>query len=133
VLRFKIDPVSYGTLFGIFVLLILWLPTGAFADTELKFQWDPNPESDIAGYRVFSRLEGQDYDYLQPDWDGQDTECTIYVEDVETPYYFVVRAYDLDDFESADSNEVRYPDLGRHLGSGTGDSDVGCFIDAASE
>lgn len=120
---------------GFFILLILWLPTGSFADTELKFQWDPNPEPDIAGYRVFSRLEGQDYDYHQPDWDGQDTECTIYVEDGETPYHFVVRAYDLDGFESADSNEVRYPndDLNRNLGAGTGDSEVGCFTDAVSE
>lgn len=116
-------------------LLILWLPTGSLADTELKFQWDPNPEPDIAGYSVFSRLEGQEYDYHQPDWDGQDTECTIYVEDVETPHYFVVRAYDLDGFESADSNEVRYPDddLNRNLGAGTGGSEVGCFIDAVSE
>jgi len=33
------------------------------------------------------------------------------------------------------ANEVRYPDddLNRNLGAGTGDSEVGCFIDAVSE
>ena len=136
-LRFKVEPVSVGRLISIFVLMVLWLPVGVFADIMLNFQWDPSPEPHVAGYRIFSRIEGVDYDYDNPDWEGQDTECPIFIADAGTPHYFVVRAYGEDDFESADSNEVRYPpaenELYRGAGSVDGGGEVGgCFLDSAS-
>lgn len=123
---------------GLFVILVLWLPVGVFADIMLNFQWDPNPEPDVVGYRIFSRLEGEDYDYDNPDWEGQDTECPIFIADVDIPNYFVVRAYNAYGFESADSNEVRYPaeeenDLYRNAGSPEGGGHAGgCFLDSVS-
>ena len=90
------------------VVVLLLMPAGAMAGIQLNFEWDPNPEPDIAGYRVFSRLAGEDYDYDDPDWDGQDVYCSIWIDNEGANYFFVVRAYDTDGFESDDSNEVAY-------------------------
>ncbi|MBW2575948.1 MAG: hypothetical protein JRC88_10775 [Deltaproteobacteria bacterium] len=60
----------------------------------------------MAGYRVYSREEGQSYDYANPAWEGEETTCTIYDMDETKTYYFVVRAFDTEGFESDDSNEV---------------------------
>ncbi len=60
----------------------------------------------MAGYRVFYRQEGQNYDYNNPAWQGTDTTCTIYGLDENTSYYFVSRAYDIYDNESENSDEL---------------------------
>ena len=96
---------------------------------QLNFEWDSNPEPDIAGYRVFSREPGQDYDYDKPDWGGQENYCSVFIDNEDAVYLFVVRAFDERGFESDDSNEVVYPDDRRYL-SGSGSSEAeGCFID----
>jgi len=113
---------------------------------ELNFEWDPNPEPDIAGYRLFCRDPGEDYDYDKPAWEGQENVCSIYLDDEDAVYLFVVRAFDEDGFESDDSNEVVYPeDKGsegdssnegansgdsRHLNGSGSSSGGGCFINA---
>ena len=71
-------------------------------------EWDPNSESDLAGYRIFVRAEGESYNYAQPDWEGTATTCTIYGLDDDTNYYFVARAFDTANNESGNSNEVSY-------------------------
>lgn len=80
--------------------------------------WDPNTESDMAGYRIFQRFESDSYDYSNPAADisctvsdGQCTPCeaTIFFEvgDGESKtVYCVARAYDTDENESEDSDEV---------------------------
>jgi hypothetical protein len=110
------------------ILLLLLMPVSVFAGTQLNFQWDPNPEPDIAGYRVFSRQPGQDYDYDNPVWEGQESYCSIFVDDEDAIYLFVVRAFDEDGFESDDSNEVVYPDDSRYLKGSGSSSEGGCFI-----
>ena len=106
----------------------------------LNFEWDPNPEPDIAGYRVFAREPGEDYDYDDPAWEGQENFCSVFVEDENEVYLFVVRAFDEDDFESDDSNEVIYEGDGeytneddyvnesRYVDGGSSGSGGGCFI-----
>ena len=73
---------------------------------DVSFQWDPNSEPDLAGYRVFFREEGQPYDYANPAWEGTETYSTIYNLNETKTYYFVSRAFDIYGFESGDSIEL---------------------------
>jgi hypothetical protein len=73
---------------------------------DVSFQWDSNSETDIAGYKVFCREEDQSYNYTNPSWEGLDTMCTIYDLDENKNYYFVLRCFDINGFESSDSNEL---------------------------
>ena len=110
------------------------------AGIQLGFEWDPNPEPDVAGYRVFSRLPGEDYNYENPDWEGSDNFCSIFVDDEDAFYLFVVRAFDEDGFESEDSNEVvysgddeyysedKYANESRSVDVPGSSADGGCFI-----
>lgn len=91
------------------VFCLVWLqPASVFAVKQLEFEWDPNPESNLAGYRLFSRLEGQYYDYSDPVYEGSENSCTILIDDETATYYFMVRAYDLSANESKNSYEVKY-------------------------
>jgi len=108
-----------------FALILLLLSSSVcFAkEISVKFDWDPNTESDMAGYAVFQRQEGQQYDYTKP----IDPDCTIvdgqcWVDAVAknnnfphkfevpdgqiTTWYWVARARDTEGNWSEDSNEV---------------------------
>jgi hypothetical protein len=77
------------------------------AVTQVSLQWDPNTESDLAGYRIFSREQGsQSYDFASPAWEGTDTSCTIDNLDETKTYCFVARAFDSSGLESQNSVEV---------------------------
>jgi PKD repeat protein len=86
--------------------LIFFPAYDASASTEVVLEWTPNSEPDLAGYKVFSREEGQSYDYTHASWSGADNYCTIYDLDENKTYCFVARAYDSEGFESGDSEEV---------------------------
>ncbi|MFC1877151.1 hypothetical protein ACFL2E_07770, partial [Thermodesulfobacteriota bacterium] len=47
-------------LFAVGTALVLPLPCGA--TTQVLLGWQSNTGSNIAGYRVFSRMEGENYD-----------------------------------------------------------------------
>jgi chitinase len=90
------------------LLLLVIIPIICQADYQVTLQWDANnpaPE----GYQVYGREEGQNYDYDNPWWQGDQTftQCTLDGLDESKTYFFVVRAYAGDDV-SGDSNEVRY-------------------------
>lgn len=91
-------------------LLLLLAPSLTLA-AEVTLAWDANdPAPD--GYRVFARIDGQDYDYTSPVWPGTgddptQTSCVLKGLAEGTSYYFVVRAYAGSE-ESGDSNEVNY-------------------------
>jgi len=73
---------------------------------DITLQWGRNNEPDIAGYRAFYRVEGQAYDYENPYWESIDPICTIYDLDETKTYYFTVRAFSTEGFQSDNSNEV---------------------------
>ena len=105
-------PQFFRTRRSLFIFLlslgiILFAASNAFAAWQVTLQWDPNREPDLAGYKVFSRSEGQAYQYGSPVWEGAATTCAISNLNEGTSYYFVVRAIDTDGLESADSLEVK--------------------------
>jgi len=85
---------------------ILFPGYNSFASTHVILEWTSNNESDLAGYKIFCREQGQSYDYSNPSWEGTENYCTIYDLDETRTYYFVARAYDTEGFESEDSEEV---------------------------
>ncbi|MBW2572899.1 MAG: fibronectin type III domain-containing protein, partial [Deltaproteobacteria bacterium] len=100
--KFSKYTFNFGIIFW-FVLstsTLIFLPAyDASASTEVVLEWTPNSESDLAGYKVFSREEGQSYDYTNASWSGTDNYCTIYDLDETKTYCFVARAYDTEGFE----------------------------------
>lgn len=97
------------------VLSLLVVISAHAANVEIKLAWDPNSESDLDGYRVYSRLEGQSYSfgpasaYLEDDVFVLPAPTATVVVAMEPLVwrYFVVTAYDLAGNESGPSNEVR--------------------------
>ncbi|MGD8298861.1 MAG: hypothetical protein PVG67_20835, partial [Desulfobacterales bacterium] len=94
----------------LFILLTLnfsfFLISDTSAATQASFRWEPNTEPDLAGYRIFHREQGRDYDYANPIWEGTDTYCTIYDLDESKTYFFVARAFDNEGYESENSLEA---------------------------
>jgi hypothetical protein len=104
--RSQFSPLWFLSLFT-FALVLLGSPQPSYG-VDVTLSWGANSEEDLAGYRVFDRLQGEPYNYNDPAWEGTDTTCTIYNLDDHSTYYFVVRAFDTSENESADSNEVSY-------------------------
>jgi hypothetical protein len=113
------------------------MPLPVLATCQVTLAWDSNSEPELAGYRLYMREENGDYDYDNPEWQGSLTQCTVSQLDEYTVYYFIVRAFDANDDESDDSNEVRYAnaEIPLALDNGTGSSveagisnSGGCFI-----
>ncbi len=98
---------SKGKIEYFLIVLVLCLTNPAYG-LDVVLRWDANTETDLAGYRVFYREDGQSYDYNNLAWEGTQTTCTIYSLDDGTGYYFVARALDNSGNESGDSDEVTY-------------------------
>jgi PKD repeat protein len=78
----------------------------ALAATQVTLEWNPNSDSDLAGYRIFCREQSQSYDYANPTWEGTGTTCTISNLDETKTYCFVARAFNSEGVESPNSAEV---------------------------
>jgi len=104
---------TYIYIFNTWRLILFFIPIFfCFASSvyavDVTLEWGANGEPDLAGYRVFYREEGQSYNYTNPAWEGPDTTCSIYNLIETKSYYFVIRAFDIEEFESGDSNEVYF-------------------------
>jgi hypothetical protein len=88
-----------------FILIFFCFVTSGHA-MDVTLQWTPNNEPNLAGYKVFYRQEGQSYNYTDPNWETTDPTCVIYDLNETDTYYFIVRAFSTEGFESANSNEV---------------------------
>ena len=100
---------------------------------EITLAWDQNPESDIAGYKVYYGLESRAYSNVIDI--GSYTSCTISgLEEGET-YFIAATAYDTSGDESAYSGEITYtvPANGTvDDSSGSDGGGGGCFIATAA-
>jgi Fibronectin type III domain len=101
--KFNILTIWHYMLF--FMLLFFCVVTSGYA-SDVTLKWTPNNEPNLAGYRVFYRQEGQSYNYTSPYWETIDSTCTIYDLDETKTYYFIVRAFNTEGFQSSNSNEV---------------------------
>lgn len=85
-------------------------PRGVYSitgDMDVLIGWYPNQESDLAGYVIYSMVEGS-RDYIEIA-EINDSDATSYLdEDVQngTTYYYAVSAFDLDGNESAQSPAI---------------------------
>ena len=126
----------------IFTLVIFTIiPAMAIAECEVNFEWDPQSDDGVAGYMLFCREEGGIYKYDDPVWEGDVsfTNCTIGGLDESKTYFFVIRAVDLEDNQSYDSNEIEFKYTADDAGmGGDGDGDgsstnfSSCFIQSLS-
>jgi hypothetical protein len=105
------------------VLFLAWCaPTFAL---DITLQWDANTETDLAGYKVYYKIEtsGPSYNGTgavegnSPIDVGNVTQFTLHGLDEDVTYFFAVTAYNTNQLESGFSNEVDA--LGVSLNSGS--------------
>src|SRR5215207_8900081 len=91
---------------SIYLLLFLLLPLQRMQAASANLEWDPNTESDLAGYRIYygntSGVYGATLDV------GNTTRATVENLVVGQSYYFVATAYNTAGLESTPSNEVSF-------------------------
>lgn len=107
----------------LFFLFFTLTPKTAAA-LSLSFAWDANTDY-VEGYRLYYRMQGESYDYSEPEWEGDETTCTIRNLDNGGVHFFVLRAYNVFG-ESVNSRELRWPQR-----SGGGGGGGGCLIKAS--
>ncbi|MCP5002480.1 MAG: hypothetical protein GY941_00785, partial [Planctomycetes bacterium] len=79
---------------------------GINLNTQPTLHWDPNTESNLAGYKVHYGVSSGNYDTIVDV--GSLSLFTLPDLAVGTPYFFAVTAYDTGGNESAFSNETTY-------------------------
>lgn len=123
--RFSISSLCVRSLIGIFAsFLLLLIPLGVqhAHGASLTLAWDPNPDSNLAGYKVYYGTASGSYSIVVDV--GNWTTLTISSLEAGKTYYFAATAYAASGEESSKSNEIRYdtsvPDS--HLLSAAGGS-----------
>lgn len=93
----------------VFISLFCLSMAGATHAENITFVWDKNPETDIAGYRLYQSkvsgvyVKGADKAVATTKKGTQKVSIPI---EIEGTYYWVVTAYDIRNNESGYSNEV---------------------------
>ena len=85
------------------ISFVLLLSTSGYAD-DVNASWDPNSESDLAGYRIYYGTQSGSYNTNVDA--GNATSVEIKGLQTNTTYYFAVTAYDVTGNESPFSQEV---------------------------
>jgi hypothetical protein len=95
--------------------LLLFLPlaaallltaAGPASAASLRLSWEPNQESDLAGYRLHYGTSSRSYSSIVPL--GNRTNHVVAGLAAGTTYYFAVTAHDVKDQESGFSNEASW-------------------------
>lgn len=93
--------------FILFILTVSCFVCGlAFAKQDLTFAWDPNSETDLAGYRLYRSATPGNYIYGSGKELAQVPAGTETVKVTTDPGYFVLTAFDTHGNESGPSNEL---------------------------
>jgi len=93
--------------------LLLCLSAQEVLCAEVTLAWSENEnEPDLAGYRVFWRELGEAYDYSARFKEVESTTCRVPDLKLSVMYYFVVRAFDLNQNESENSDDVGWIGVG---------------------
>jgi fibronectin type 3 domain-containing protein len=82
------------------------LTVNASATSSATLKWRPNPESDLAGYKIYRATTSGGYGAPIATVPGNVTTYIATGLQVGTTYFFVITAYDLAGNESPFSNEA---------------------------
>ncbi|MBX3743768.1 MAG: tandem-95 repeat protein [Verrucomicrobiae bacterium] len=80
--------------------------TSSLHATSVGLAWNPNPEPDVVGYRVYRGTQSGAYDWVQDA--GPEPSATITGLQTGQIYYFVVTARNRAGLESSPSKEVQF-------------------------
>jgi len=96
-------------LFTTIVLCLFLFGLSAGYTAEITLLWDKNTETDIEGYKVYSRVYGSHYTNIPTcQVDSNWNSCTFNDAEDGKIHYFAVKAYNTEGLESKFSNEVSY-------------------------
>ena len=103
------SPVTFFPLKFLFFLLLTTLFSNLGQEShcaQVSLTWDPNSESDLAGYKIYSGIQPGNY---QNNIDvGNVTTYTLNDLDLGVIYYIAATAYNTQGLESGFSNELAY-------------------------
>jgi hypothetical protein len=119
-----------GLLTLLFIILSLLVPAAHAG--EVTVAWDPNPEPEVAGYKIYFGTTPGNYTVSLNA--GNITSMVISGLEAGLTYYFAAVAYDSLGNESGFSNEISYvvPLAASSDSSSSGGSKSGCFIATAA-
>jgi hypothetical protein len=119
-----------GLLTLLFVILSLLVPAAHAG--EVTVAWDPNPEPEVAGYKIYFGTTPGSYTVSMNA--GNITSMVISGLEAGLTYYFAAVAYDSSGNESGFSNEISYvvPAAASAESSPSSGSGSGCFIATAA-
>ncbi|HSB05495.1 MAG TPA: fibronectin type III domain-containing protein [Thermodesulfobacteriota bacterium] len=100
----SLSPFKFHFPLFLIVIAFLLLPSQAAFSAQIKLAWDPNTESDLAGYKVYYGTAS--HSYGTPINVGNLTTYTLAGLTSGQTYYIAVTAYDTSNNESGFSNEV---------------------------
>lgn len=91
---------------SILAVLLLLIPALVFGAATVKFGWDGNTETDLAGYKLHQAMQqGGPYTQLGSDLPAANVDYTL-TDVIDGTYYWVLTAFDTEGLESGNSNEV---------------------------
>jgi hypothetical protein len=118
-----------GLLTLLFVILSLLVPAAHAGDVTVA--WDPNPEPEVAGYKIYFGTTPGSYTVSMNA--GNITSMVISGLEAGVTYYFAAVAYDSSGNESGFSNEISYVvPTGASADTSPSGSGSGCFIATAA-
>ena len=89
--------------------LILLFALPCLAASDVTFEWDPNSEQDLAGYRIYQSDSSGNYTFGEGNEVADipaGTEIVTLLGVLDGKWYWVLTAYDQNGNESGPSNEV---------------------------